>query len=240
MAKKEVINVAEEHDGNKNKKEKGETVMSTVFFFEGSLPKTINLKDCGFPLTKPIDDSFPALYGHIGKQAGFIAAKEYADKHRLQFTIIDFTIKFDTPVDTVPVKLEELHNVEIVSLKRLPRNEIVQLYDKYINDEQQHELKDNKKAYIKMVENPELLSSVINHDDFKDLKLMIYPAKTAISDNPLTIGTIPNRHWDVITSAVCRLHPNTQVSLEPPGKADQRQTNEQKDQDHVKVALLHK
>lgn len=194
------------------KKKLGQTVMSTVYFFENSLPNTIALKDCGFPLNKPIDESFSALYGHIGKQAGFMLAKAYADKHRLQYTIIDFNVQFDNPIDTVPVGLEQLKNEELVSLKRLPKNEIAELFNLYIGQQDQ----DDKKAYMKLVEHPELLSNFINHPDYENLKLVIYPAITAIGEQPLTIGSIPHRHWDVITSAECRLHPNTKVTLESP------------------------
>lgn len=220
--------MTDESESNRNRKEKGEIAMSTVLFFEGTLPKKINLKDCGFPLEKPIEDSFQALYGHIGKQAGFMAAKNYADQHKLQFTIIDLKVRFDEAVNTVPVALDKLSNEEIISLKRLPRNEIAQLYEKYIGDNS-----DEKKAYTDLVKHPELLSSVINHNDFKDLKLMIYPAMTAVSNNPLVIGTIPHRHWDIINSAVCRLHPHTQVSLESPIKNDIDQKQDMSDQAKV-------
>lgn len=207
------------------KKKLGQTVMSTVYFFENTLPSIIALKDCGFPLNKPIDDSLSALYGHIGKQAGFMLAKAYADKHRLQYTIIDFNVQFDNPIDTVPVGLEQLKNAELVSLKRLPKNEITQLYNLYVNSQAQEE----KKAYMKLVENPELLSKFINHPDYENLKLVIYPGITAVGDQPLTIGSIPHRHWDVITSAECRLHPNTKVTLENPVANNRVMSNERLD-----------
>lgn len=197
-----------------SKKITGQTVMSTVYFFEKNLPKTIALKDCGLPLVQPIEGCFSALYGHIGRQAGFMAAKVYADKHRLNYTIIDFNVQFDKAVNTVPVGLEQLKHEELVALQRLPNAVLSKLFESYINDhhDDQHMLK----SYELLVQRPELLAGFINHEDYENLKLVIYPGVTAINEKPLTIGSIPFRHWDVITSAECRLHPTTKVTLESP------------------------
>ena len=193
-------------------KKKGEAELSVIFFFKGSLPDTINLKDCAFPFRTPIENCFPALYGNISKRNGILAANEYADKHQLNFTVIDFRISLEDAVDTTPKNKKEFFHSEVISLNRLSRNKIFQLYDDYIDDNSKKILK-NKTAYLDLIEKPELLTHLINHQDFEKLKLLIYMAKTAISETPLTIGYIPYKNWDVITSAACRLHPNIKVNI---------------------------
>lgn len=193
-----------------NIKRKGEVELSSIFFFKDTLQSTINLKDCAFPFRTSIENCFPALYGNLSKKTGILAVKEYADRHQLNFTIIDFIISLEEAVDTRPKNEKELFYSEIISLNRLSKSTISQLYDDYIDNSSQKKLK-NKTAYLALVEKPELLTDLINHQDFENLKLLICQAKTAISDKCLTIGYIPNRKWNMIKSPVCRLHPNIKV-----------------------------
>lgn len=195
-----------------NKKKLGQTAMSTVYFFKGSLPDNIALKDCGFPLKCPIENSFSALYGNISKRIGVKLAKEYADMHGLNFTSIDFNFQFDNQIDTAPSSLEQLKNAELISLKRLSKKEIAELYKLYVNPQDISK----KNVYSKLIENPDLLSKFINHPDYGKLKLVICPGVTSIGELPLTLGSIPYRYWHHITSARCSLHPNTKITLQKP------------------------
>ena len=115
---------------------------------------TINLKDCAFPFRTPIENCFPALYGNISKRNGVLAANEYADKHQLNFTIIDFRISLEDAVDTTPKNKKEFFHSEVISLNRLSRNKIFQLYDDYIDDNSKKNLK-NKTAYLDLIEKPD-------------------------------------------------------------------------------------
>ncbi len=97
--------------------------LATVYFYEGPTPpRVIALKDCGLPTKSPWNGAFPTLYGYQSKQEGFTAARAYADKNRLQHTIIDILVKLDQKKNPLMTKPEDLAQHDFISFQRLSRS----------------------------------------------------------------------------------------------------------------------
>ena len=75
---------------------------------------------------------------------------------------------------------------------------------------------DPSKPHLLLMQRPDLIAAVINEPGWEHMKIVTYPAKIALSEKPLNVGTVPFRHWDSIKKATCRLNPNIQTRLDPP------------------------
>lgn len=196
--------------------------LSSVYFYSGPQPRSIALKDCGIPLTAPIPGAFPSLYGYQSKQDGFMAARAYADKNRLQFTVVDFLVQLEHKQNPLMMKPDDIKNHDFVSFARMSRS---------MMDDLQELLKDRlaaegitpgkaelAKPHLLLQQRPELVTSLMESPDWEHMKVIAYPAKTTISERPLYVGVLPHTHWDSIKEATCRLNPNMRITLEPPTK----------------------
>lgn len=207
---------------NKNEKTDSHTIeLSSIYFFEGVAPRVIALKDCNLPTKSPAPGVFSALYGYQSKQEGFMAAHMYADKNRLQFTVIDFLVKLDKKQNPRMMKPEDLAQHDFITFGRISRSMMDQLRT-ILKDrlEREGEAPGNaelSKPYLLISERAELITSVIDEPKWEHMKVIVYPAKLAISDKVLNVGTVPFRHWGAIQEATCRLNPNIRITLEPPG-----------------------
>lgn len=75
---------------------------------------------------------------------------------------------------------------------------------------------DPSKPHLLLMQRPDLIASVIDEPGWEHMKVVTHPAKIALSEKPLNVGTVPFRHWDSIQKATCRLNPNMLITLDRP------------------------
>jgi hypothetical protein len=194
--------------------------LSTVYFYEGATPRSIALKDCGLLMRAPVEGVFFALYGYQSKQDGFMAAREFAEKNRLQFTVIDFLVKLDKKINSVQMKPGDLTQHDFITFQRLSRSMQNELHDILIKDRSARINKDEgldaENPHVLLLENPKLIADAANHPDLQHFKVIVHQAKPLMSERILSVGVVPFRHWDAIQEATCRLNPTTHITLERP------------------------
>ncbi|KNH06022.1 hypothetical protein BRCH_03988 [Candidatus Burkholderia brachyanthoides] len=153
-----------------------------------------------------------------------MAARAYADKNRLQYTIIDILVKLDHKQNPLMTKPEDRAQHDFISFQRLSRSTVDELQGVLRRQYEQQGIDttnlDLSKPHLLIMQQPELIAAVMNDPDWEHMKVVTYPAKTSISEKPLNIGAIPFRHWDSIQQATCRLNPNIYITLDPPGQRD--------------------
>lgn len=198
--------------------------LSTVHFYTGQLARTVALRDMGLTLSGTIPGALSALYGHQSKQDGFMAAGQYADRHHLQFTVIDFLVKLDAKPNPGLMKPEELMHYDFLTFQRSSRAMLDEL-DAMLTENLVGEraLLDGKfagKPHLLVIERPDLVGKLLSDAAVAHVKVLVHGARTNFSDRPLNIGTVPFNHWDAIQEATCRLNPSTRVTLERPTPQD--------------------
>jgi len=210
---------------NENETSSGSVIeLSTVHFYKGELERTIALKDVGLMLGSGIPAALSALYGHQSKQDGFMSAGQHADRHGLQFTVIDFLVRLDHKVNVGVMKPEELIEHDFLNFQRSSRamlNEIdIILSEKLVR---QGTLPDSVfagKPHLLVIERPELVASLLSDSAMAHLKVLVHGARTQFSERPLNVGTVPFTQWRAIQEATCRLNPETRITLELPSLTD--------------------
>jgi hypothetical protein len=194
--------------------------LSTVAFYEAPTPPTLALHACSLPLVSPVPGAMTALYGTKSKPEGFMAARAYADRHRLQFTVIDFLVALEHKPNASVMKPDELPDHDFLSLLRMSGSMSDQvgqwLRDGLEEVGQGTDLLDTLKAEHAVLQQPSLIETLIDRPACRHLKLIAYTAMTSISDRPLNVGTVPFRHWSAIQEASCRLDPTVRVTLDAP------------------------
>ena len=196
--------------------------LSTVHFYKGDLEPTIALKDMGLMLSADIPGTLSALYGHQSKQDGFMVAGKYADRHHLQFTVIDFLVRLDYRLNPGLMKPEQLMNHDFLNFQRASRAMLDEI-DSLLTEKLEGQVLDEKfvgKPDLLVLEKPELVAHLLSSASMAHVKVLVHAARTQFSERPLNVGTIAFSQWDAIQEATCRLNPGTRVSLERPGPID--------------------
>lgn len=156
-----------------------------------------------------------------------MAARAYADKHRLQFTVIDFLVRLDRRQNPLMMKPEHLADHDFVAFPRMARSMVAELQEivtrRLARDGVDVTQLDLSKPQQLIAQRPELITALLDEPGWEHLKVIVYPAKVAMSEKLLSVGTVPFRHWNAIEEATCRLNPNIQITLDPP--TDQSKTN---------------
>ncbi|GGM25638.1 hypothetical protein GCM10009425_40500 [Pseudomonas asuensis] len=181
-------------------------------------------------MKSPIPGAFSALYGYQSKQEGFMAARQYADKNRLQFTVIDFLVKLDQKQNPLMMKPGDIPRHDFLSFQRLSRNSLDEVEDilrnKFERDGSNVSGMDLSKPHHLIMQRPELIQAVMSASGWEHLKVLAFPAKSAVSERPLTVGVVPYEHWSAIQEASCRLHPNIRITLDSPSSSDKQISNQ--------------
>jgi|SRR5438105_5951874 len=194
--------------------------LSTVAFYEGHTPRSLALRECSLPLASPVPGALCALYGTKSKPEGFMAARAYADRHRLQFTVIDFLVALEHKPNASVMKPDDLPDHDFLSLLRMSgsmSDQVSEWIRAGLEEAGQGaELLDSLKAEHAVLQQPSLIGALLDRPACQHLKLIAYPAMTSISDRPLNVGSVPFRHWSAIQEATCRLDPTVRVTLDSP------------------------
>jgi hypothetical protein len=194
--------------------------LSTLVFYKDELPRALALKDWPLPLATPVPGAFTALYGYQSKQEGFVAAASYARARQLQFTIIDFWVTLAHKPNILKMQADTLPEHDFLNFTRMNRNMDEQVKQWMLAhpdvEAQAAELLDTLKPMYAATQHPSLVGALLQHTSCHHLKIVAYPAMTALSSDPLNVGSVPLRHWGEIQSAQCRLDPSVTVSLEKP------------------------
>lgn len=198
--------------------------LSTVHFYKGQLERTIALKDVGLVLSAGIPATLSALYGNQSKQDGFMAAGKYADRHGLQFTVIDFLVRLHRKVNPGLMKPGELIEHDFLNVQRSSRAMLDEI-DSMLTEKLMRQGKSLDrvfagKPHLLVIERPELVASLLSDVAMAHLKVLVHGARTHFSERPLNVGTVPFSQWGAIQEATCRLNPDTRISLELPTPTD--------------------
>ena len=202
--------------------------LSTVFFCAGPIPRVISLKDCGLALRGSALPALTALYGNQSKQDGFMAARDFSEKNRLQFTVIDFLVGLDHRINPGLMKLEELAKHDFLPFQRLSRgvlDEIGMILSESALLDRASVALDSTKPTTLVVEFPDLVASLAADPMLQHMKVIAHQAKPVMSERVLNVGTVPYRHWGAIREATCRLNPTTRITLDAPVVQDKPQAS---------------
>jgi hypothetical protein len=150
---------------------------------------------------------FCALYGRKSKQDGFMAAHAYAERHGLEFTVIDLSVGLSMPINPEKMTAEELGHHDFLPLTQA-KNEVWDQVGAAIGDDGD--------GRTMLRESPALISKFLDGAAGLHLGLVAFDSKPAIASQTLVVGLVPHRNWRKITSAICRLDPATMVTLERP------------------------
>jgi hypothetical protein len=193
--------------------------LSTVFFCAGPIPRVIALKDCGLALRGVGMPALTGLYGNQSKQDGFMAARDYAEKNRLQFTVIDFLVGLDHRINPGLMKPEEVAQHDFFPFQRLSRGMLDEigmvLAESEVLKRASVSLESNKATSL-LIDYPDLVGFLAADPMLQHIKVIAHQAKPVMSDRVLNVGTVPHRHWSAIREATCRLNPSTRITLDSP------------------------
>ena len=192
--------------------------LSTVHFYRGPSPRVLSLKGCGLPMYEAIPEMMVGFYGRQGKQEGFMAAYAYAQANQLEFTVIDFLVKLDLPINPVKMSVDDLKSHDFLHLGQA-RRELWKTIDFLIEedgDENVDSLHQELDGKLLLLDRPGLIARVADDSSFRHFKTLAFDSRTFISPRTLTVGAVPFRHWNSIIQATCRLNPTTQVLLDSP------------------------
>jgi hypothetical protein len=159
------------------------------------------------------------LYGYQSKQDGFMAARDFAEKNRLQFTVIDFLVALDHKINPGLMKVEEFARHDFLPFQRLSRgavDEISSLLADFAETKGVRPEIAGAKPNALLIERPDLVVALLSDPSFDHVKVIAHQAKPTMSDRVLNVGTVPFRHWDSIVEATCRLNPVTRITLDRP------------------------
>lgn len=191
--------------------------LSSVYFYDGTLPSSIALKDCSLLTDRNVPDAFLALYGYQSKQEGFMAARTYANENRLRFTVIDFLVKLDEKQNPLTMKPDELALHDFISFQRLSKSMADEISAIIRPHAEQLGIGDKTaKPQQLLMQYPELISPLLQTPGWEHLKVAAYPSKVKMSPKPLAVGAIPFSHWGSIAEATCRLNPEVFIRLDHP------------------------
>ncbi|AXQ51008.1 hypothetical protein DZC31_30330 (plasmid) [Stenotrophomonas rhizophila] len=216
---------------NTSDAEKNEHIieLSTVYFYQGNAPRSIALKDCGLKTKSPIDGAFSALYGYQSKQEAFMAARSYANEHRLDFTVVDLLVKLEQKQNPLMMKPEDMANHDFITFQRLSKSSMGDVQDTLrellLAEGVNPERLGISKPQIVLMQRPDLIGQLINQPEWQHFKVVAHPAELEFSKRPLNVGTVPFRHWNAIQEATCRLNPNIRITLDPPPSSDSDSTD---------------
>lgn len=202
--------------------------LSTVYFCQGPVPPTISLRDCGLQLKGAHPKALTAFYGNQSKQDGFMAAREYAEMNRLQFTVVDFLVALDSRINPGLMKPEELANHDFVAFQRLSRSaadEIQNILQSGMSGTSSLEggvdpVADGVKPNQLVLESPDVIDALMNTQALRHVKVIAHQAKLLMSEKVFTVGSVPFSHWSAIMEVTCRLNPTTRVVLDAPAPRD--------------------
>ncbi|MDQ0655201.1 hypothetical protein [Pseudomonas cedrina] len=207
---------------NTNEQEKNEHIieLSTLYFYQGNAPRSIALKDCGLKTKCSIEGALSALYGYQSKQEAFMAARSYANQHRLDFTVIDFLVKLNEKQNPLMMKPEDMANHDFITFQRLSKSSMEEVQSTLrsilVSEGTDPDSLGIFKPHIVLMQRPDLVAKLMNQPEWQHFKVIAHPADLEFSPRPLNVGTVPYRHWDAIQEATCRLNPNIRITLDPP------------------------
>lgn len=197
--------------------------LSTVYFYHKILPRVIKLKECDVTQnTSGIPDTLAALTGYQRKQEGFVAAREYAERNGLDFTVIDFTVKLDQSFTPQLLKPSDLQTRDYLAMTRISKDTAHQLSDILKGSEDETVQRILKLYPAAKVTNlikryPALLDTILSDDQFKHFKIINMQVRTPLDpEKTLNLAFVPKRNWSCIQSATCRLDSSIEISLDPP------------------------
>ena len=188
--------------------------LSTVYFYTGSLPNTLLLKDCGLALPRKMPGLLCALYGRQSKQEGLMAAHAYALRNKLELAVIDFIVLLDRAINPGKMKPEDLPHHDFLSLNQVRRQTweaIAFALDSGTSRAAASIEEDGKRL---LLTRPDLMAQLCELPDFLHFRVVAFTSQPDICKQALQVGAVPLRHWGEIESAVCWLSPTTHVALE--------------------------
>ncbi|WP_028998455.1 hypothetical protein [Azohydromonas australica] len=194
--------------------------LSTVVFYEGSLPSVLPLWNCSVPLVSPVPDALTAVYGTTSKPDAFAAAYQYAKRNQLQHTVIDVTVTLEHRPNPTVMRAETLGSYDFFSMRRMATSMEGQIVE-WIRaglapDDRRAKLFDEMLPTQVLAREPSLLGVLMDSPACRHLKLLACPAQTMIDLQVFNVGVVPFRHWSAIQEATCRFDPSVKISLEPP------------------------
>ena len=196
--------------------------LSTLYFWKGPTPKVIRLSSCGIPLTSPLPRALTAFYGYQGKQAGFAAASEYAYEHRLNFTVVDLLVDLHCKVGSTVLRPDEVSTQDFMNLQRVSRTMVDKLAEDLFSKPLPFPVTegDLKKPLRLLKQHPSLISRIYSNEAFAHMKVISFPANTALAEESLNLGVVPYWNWAAIQDASCRLNPEIRVTYAAPALRD--------------------
>ncbi|WP_157118951.1 hypothetical protein [Azohydromonas lata] len=193
--------------------------LSTIVFVEHRL-KSLELHECSLPLANPIQGAFAGIYGTRSKPEAFVAAREHADRNRMDYTVVDLVVELEHKPNPTVMKTPELSQYDFFSMLRMAsamNRDVAEWIRAGLapNDPRVAQIDDEQIAAT-LANEPSLFGVLADSPACRHLRLIACPVLTEFSDHFLNAGIVPFRHWSAIKEATCRFDPTVHVKLSPP------------------------
>lgn len=197
--------------------------LSTVFFYpKGERPPSqVSLSDCGPPMLSQNDDSITCLYGLRHRRLGFKQIHDYAERHNLDYEVVDMKL----PVSEAPttVNQEDLGTQDVLSLARISGDVKETLYDGMGISSELSRTEQQAKLIDMLSSNPESVNLLRDTLGSKDVPLVVHPTKLAEGEESIAVANLAKSSYSKLTDINCRTKKGIEIVNDigaSPGKPD--------------------
>lgn len=195
---------------------KQEIELSTIYWYRGELPAAVALTDASLRVSG-VKWGFSALYGHRGRQEGFMAARHRALETGESYTVIDIKARMENPILQERRTPDNIGDQDILPVHFLVASFAADLDYRLRTDMHLTRTPKNEQTanvlLETLVDHPHAAMRLLEYPELEHVKVLVYQARAAFSHEPLTVATIREEHLSTIFAAQCRLDPDMEVIL---------------------------
>lgn len=200
-----------------DQKPKSEIELSSLYWYDQRLPAQVGLMASSLKVTCGLKGAFHALYGHRGRQDGFMAARAHAIETGQLYTAIDMRVQLERPITQLKRSADNIADQEIFPAHLLTTQFAKELDDRLRVDMHLRRNPTDEQTASSLLDtlaqHPSAVAKLLSYPEFEHIKVIVHLAQTEISSALLPVATIPQRHLSSIVEAKCRLDPELIVTL---------------------------
>lgn len=202
-----------------DQKQRSEIELSSLYWYEQRLPAQIGLMASSLKVAGTPKGSFHALYGHRGRQDGFMAARGHAIETGHLYTAIDLRVRLEQPITQLKRSADNIADQEIFPAHLLTTQFARDLDDRLRVDMhlRRNASEDQTASCLldTLAQHPSAVAKLLSYPEFEHIKVIVHLAQTGIGSSLLPVATIPEQYLSSIVEAKCRLDPELIVTLPP-------------------------
>lgn len=200
-----------------DQKPKSEIELSSLYWYEQRLPAQVGLMASSLKVAGGPKGSFHALYGHRGRQDGFMAARAHSIETGHLYTAIDIRVRLEQPITQFKRSADNIADQEIFPAHLLTTQFAKDLDDRLRVDMHLRRIPSEEQTASclldTLAQHPSGVAKLLSYPEFEHIKVLVHLAQTGISSSLLPVATIPEQYLSAIVEAKCRLDPELIVTL---------------------------